>query len=113
MDDPSRQSAASILLMSYVDDQVTAIRHHGSRMREDEADAVHKMRIAIRRLRAALATYRKLLDPDVVSHLRGELKWLAAASGAARQPPFGVNPSVQLSKPYGSWGPPMAYSHRP
>lgn len=84
MDDPSRESAASILLMSYLDDQVTKLKHHASRVREDEPDAVHKMRIAIRRLRAALATYRKLLDPDVVAHLRRELNWLAGASGAAR-----------------------------
>lgn len=84
MDDPSGKSPASALLMSYLADQVTALRHHGSRVRENEADAVHKMRIAIRRLRATLATYRKLLDPDVVAHLRGELKWLAGASGAAR-----------------------------
>ena len=84
MDEPSRKSPAAILLMSYLDDQVTALRHHESRAREDKLDAVHKMRIAIRRLRAALATYRKLLDPDVVAHLRAELKWLAGASGAVR-----------------------------
>lgn len=84
MNDLSRKSPASALLMSYLDEQVTALRHQASRVREDEASAVHKMRIAIRRLRAALATYRKLLDPDVVVHLRAELKWLAGTSGAAR-----------------------------
>lgn len=84
MGDPSRKSPASILLMSYLDEQVTMLRHQDLRVRDDEAEAVHKMRIAVRRLRAALATYRKLLDPDAVAHLRGELKWLAGASGAAR-----------------------------
>ena len=84
MNDLSRTSPASILLMSYLADQVTALRHQASRVREDEADSTHKMRIAIRRLRAALATYRKLLDPDAVAHLRGELKWLAGTTGAAR-----------------------------
>jgi CHAD domain-containing protein len=84
VNDLSRKSPASILLMSYLDDQVTALRHQAARVREDEASAVHKMRIAIRRLRAALATYRTLLDRDVVAHLRGELKWLAGTSGAAR-----------------------------
>lgn len=84
MGDPTRNSPASVLLMSYLEDQVAMLRHHGSRVREDEADAVHKMRIAIRRLRAALAAYRKLLDPDVVAHLRGELRWLAGASAVAR-----------------------------
>jgi CHAD domain-containing protein len=84
MDDPSRKSPASILLMSYVDDQVQMIRQQEARVRQDEPDAVHKMRIAIRRLRATLATYRRLLDPDVVAHLREELKWLAGTSGPAR-----------------------------
>lgn len=84
MGDPPRTSPASVLLMSYVDDQVHMLRQQGARVRDDEPDAVHKMRIAIRRLRAALATYRKLLDPDVVAHLRAELKWLAGTSGAAR-----------------------------
>ena len=84
MGDPSRKSPASILLMSYLDEQVAMLRRQGSRVREDEADAVHTMRIALRRLRAALASYRKLLDPDAVTHLRGELKWLAGAAGAAR-----------------------------
>jgi CHAD domain-containing protein len=84
MDDPSRRSPASVLLMSYLDDQVQMLRQQEARVRQDESDAVHKMRIAIRRLRAALATYRKLLDADVVAHLRGELKWLAGASGRAR-----------------------------
>jgi CHAD domain-containing protein len=84
MDDPTRKHAASTLLMSYVDDQVQMLREQEPRVRRDEADAVHKLRIAIRRLRASLATYRKLLDPDVVANLRGELKWLAGTSGAAR-----------------------------
>lgn len=84
MDDPPRKGPASALLMSYVADQVQALRQQATRVRHDEPDAVHKMRIAIRRLRATLATYRKLLDPDVVAHLRGELKWLAGTSGAAR-----------------------------
>jgi CHAD domain-containing protein len=84
MDDPSRTSPASILLMSYVDDQVQMLKRQLPRVGQDEPDAVHQMRIAIRRLRATLATYRKLLDPDEVAHLRGELKWLAGTSGAAR-----------------------------
>ena len=84
MDHPSRSSAASTLLLSYTNDQVQMLKEQEARVRQDEPDAVHKMRIAIRRLRAALAAYRKLLRPDVVAHLREELKWLAGTSGAAR-----------------------------
>lgn len=84
MDAPSRRSPASTLLLSYLDDQAQALRKQSRRVRHDESDSVHKMRIAIRRLRAVLATYRKLLDPEVAAHLRSELKWLAGASGRAR-----------------------------
>jgi len=42
------------------------------------------MRIATRRLRSALATYRPLLDPALATRLRGELSWLAGVLGAAR-----------------------------
>lgn len=80
----SRESPASTLLLSYLGDQVQALKEQSDRVRQDEPDSVHKMRIAIRRLRAVLATYRKLLEPEVVAHLRAELKWLAATSSRAR-----------------------------
>ncbi|MET3923548.1 CHAD domain-containing protein [Arthrobacter sp. UYEF20] len=54
-------------------------------MRLDAQDAVHRMRVATRRMRSALATYRKLLDDaDSVRSLRDELKWLAGVLGEAR-----------------------------
>jgi CHAD domain-containing protein len=42
----------------------------------DEPDAVHQMRVATRRLRSALATYRPLLDRERTDPVRQELKWL-------------------------------------
>jgi CHAD domain-containing protein len=45
---------------------------------------VHQMRVGIRRLRSDLRTFKRLLDPDWTTGLRGELKWLADALGAAR-----------------------------
>jgi len=53
-------------------------------VRADEPDAVHQMRVATRRLRSALATFRPLLDRDVTDPLRDELKWLGEVLGAAR-----------------------------
>ena len=47
-------------------------------------DAVHKMRVAVRRLRSALATYRRLLDRDETDALRDELKWLGGVLGPVR-----------------------------
>jgi CHAD domain-containing protein len=42
------------------------------------------MRVATRRLRSALQTFERLVDPAVVRPLRDELKWLAAELGTAR-----------------------------
>ena len=53
-------------------------------VRLDAPDSVHKMRVATRRLRSALTTFKPLFAADVVRPLRGELKWLAGELGAAR-----------------------------
>ena len=53
-------------------------------VRLDAPDSVHKMRVATRRLRSALTTFKPLVDPDVARSLRDELKWLAGELGAAR-----------------------------
>lgn len=54
------------------------------RVRLDADDAVHRTRIAVRRLRSALATYRRLLDRDRSEHLRAELQWLGGVLGPVR-----------------------------
>ncbi|MFB6893137.1 CHAD domain-containing protein [Kitasatospora sp. NPDC056327] len=53
-------------------------------VRADEPDAVHRMRVACRRLRSAFRTYRGLLAPGATDELVAELRWLAAALGRAR-----------------------------
>ncbi|MFP5218632.1 MAG: CHAD domain-containing protein, partial [Actinomycetes bacterium] len=53
-------------------------------VRRDEPDSVHKMRVATRRLRSALKTFRPLLDRERTDPLRDELKHLAGVLGAAR-----------------------------
>jgi CHAD domain-containing protein len=50
----------------------------------DDPEDVHKFRVATRRLRSDLRTFRKLLDRDWVAGLRGELKWLGGEIGAVR-----------------------------
>ncbi len=53
-------------------------------VRLDAEDSVHQMRVASRRLRSALATYRPLFDRAVTDPLREELKWIGAVLGDAR-----------------------------
>ena len=49
-----------------------------------DAEAVHQMRVAVRRLRAALGLFAKALDRDARSGLAAELRWLQRRLGAAR-----------------------------
>ena len=79
------KGAAAEVLLAYLQEQVQALKDEDPHVRLDAPDAVHRMRVATRRMRSALATYRKLLDdPDTVRFLRDELKWLAGVLGEAR-----------------------------
>jgi len=53
-------------------------------VRRDLPDSVHQMRVSARRIRSALATFAPLLDAEVASGVREELKWLASELGAVR-----------------------------
>ncbi|MFC9966698.1 CHAD domain-containing protein [Nocardia ignorata] len=53
-------------------------------VRADAEDSVHQMRVATRRLRSVLRSYRKLFDSDAAAETVTELKWLAELLGVAR-----------------------------
>jgi CHAD domain-containing protein len=80
----SVKTPAGDALLAHLREQVKQIRRQDLPVRLDAPDAVHKMRVATRRLRSALTTFKRLFDPDVARPLRGELKWLAGELGAAR-----------------------------
>jgi CHAD domain-containing protein len=50
----------------------------------DDPEDVHQARVATRRLRSDLRTFRRLLDPEWNAGLRAELRWAAAELGAVR-----------------------------
>src|ERR1700730_12338203 len=50
----------------------------------DNVEAIHQGRIAIRRLRAAMALFKPMVFDIAYRRLRDELKWLASLFGAAR-----------------------------
>jgi CHAD domain-containing protein len=78
------RTPAGEALLAHVREQVQQIRAQDLPVRLDAPDAVHKMRVATRRLRSALTTFKPLFDADASRRLRGELKWLAGELGAAR-----------------------------
>lgn len=81
---PRRKGPASALLLSYLHEQVEALKTHDAGVGEGAPDAVHQLRVAARRMRSVLASIRKLTDKGTAQFLRGELQWLAGAVGAAR-----------------------------
>ena len=49
-----------------------------------EAEAVHQMRVALRRLRAAITLFKTVVEDDRRDEIRAELKWMANLLGEAR-----------------------------
>ncbi|MFG1906460.1 CHAD domain-containing protein [Kribbella sp. NPDC048928] len=79
-----KKPRTSDLFRAYAGAQLQAIRDRDPEVRRDVPDSIHKFRVATRRLRSALATYRPVIDRTAGDELRAELKWLAGELGAAR-----------------------------
>lgn len=79
-DDPAAQAVRRAIATSVV----ALVRHDpGVRVDEDIED-VHRMRVAVRRLRSHLRTFRPLLDEDWALGLQKELRWLGRELGRVR-----------------------------
>jgi CHAD domain-containing protein len=72
-------------LSEFVAAQLAELRANDPAVREsDDADAVHDMRVAIRRLRSVLRTARPMLDRAWVDDTRAELDRFGQLLGAIR-----------------------------
>jgi CHAD domain-containing protein len=82
---PARDAPAGEHLTAMLRRQERALLAHdpGTRLGTD-AEQLHQMRVATRRLRAYLRAARPLLDPDWDEALRSELAWLGGALGPVR-----------------------------
>jgi CHAD domain-containing protein len=80
----SISSSGGEAVLVHIREQVQQIVAQDLPVRLDVRDSIHKMRVATRRLRSALTTFKPLFTADVVRPLREELKWLAGELGAAR-----------------------------
>lgn len=72
------------LLLTYLSAQVDELRSREPGARIDSPDAVHRMRVATRRLRSSLATFRPLFGGSKPQRLRDELKWVGTVLGPVR-----------------------------
>lgn len=71
------------LVDAYLQAQYTAIFEGDLALRR-EVNAVHRTRVAVRRLRSTVRTFGKLFDSDAAGRLEAELVWIAAVLGEVR-----------------------------
>ena len=83
-----QQSSIGDVVRASVSDELRHLLAHEWRLRlalpDPAAQDVHQARVATRRLRSNLKTFRSLLDPVWVKHVRSDLKWLGSALGGLR-----------------------------
>jgi len=82
---PPKDAPAVEHLRAYLRAQLEAIERHDPAVRVgSDPEDLHKLRVAVRRSRAALREARALLGDDQGRTLRDELKWLGGRLGPAR-----------------------------
>jgi CHAD domain-containing protein len=81
---PPRSASAAEVVQAYLRLQVAALRSQEPRVRADELDAVHQMRVATRRLRAAFRSFGTVIPRPETEPVMAELRWLGTALGEAR-----------------------------
>ncbi len=82
---PTKDAPAVEHLRAYLRAQLEAIERHDPAVRVgSDPEDLHKLRVAVRRSRAALREGRALLGDEHRRTLRDELKWLGGRLGPAR-----------------------------
>ncbi|MFD9124769.1 CHAD domain-containing protein, partial [Kitasatospora sp. NPDC059571] len=81
---PRKVGTVGAALTAYLRAQVASLESLDAAVRLDEPDAVHRMRVTVRRLRSALAVHRRILRKGSVDHVEAELRRLGRILGRAR-----------------------------
>ena len=81
---PSPRDPAWVAVQAHLLTQARRLLLQDVRVRRDLPDAVHQMRVAARRLRSSLRTFRPLVEREWADALREELGWVASELGAIR-----------------------------
>lgn len=83
--EPSSPDApAALAIRGIVAKYAKAFALQDQRVRRQEPDSVHQMRVAARKLRSALKAFKPLFDEEWAEALRTELGWAAGELGASR-----------------------------
>ncbi len=81
---PDGKSPAGRAVLAYLAGPAEEIIRYDPLVRQQIPDAVHRMRVATRRMRSALQVFGKLVERDRARRLVEELTWLADVLGPAR-----------------------------
>ncbi|MGZ0203855.1 CHAD domain-containing protein [Streptomyces sp. RM1] len=81
---PAEPVTAGDHVLAYLRAQRDALVALDPAVRLDTPDAVHRMRVATRRARGTLRTFRSVLDRAATDPVAAELKWLAGELGVDR-----------------------------
>jgi CHAD domain-containing protein len=71
-------------VLAYAREQRDAIAAHDPGVRRGDPESVHKMRVATRRLRSTLKTFKRSFPDALAARVGPELKWLAHQLGEVR-----------------------------
>jgi CHAD domain-containing protein len=77
-------SPAGQVVLAYLRAQTDAVKRLDPMVRRDEPDSVHQMRVATRRLRSTLRSFRRIIRRGDTQQLAAELKWLGDLLGGER-----------------------------
>lgn len=80
----SPQAPSGDVLLTYLSRQVGTLQAWEPAVRVDAPDAVHKARVACRRLRGVLQTFSPLFERGRAAGLRADLRWAGGLLGAPR-----------------------------
>ena len=72
------------LLTAHLTEQVARLHEQDAGLRDGRPESTHRLRIAARRLRSALSTFRPILDRSLTDPVQDELRWLGQALAPAR-----------------------------
>jgi len=78
------RTSAGALLLDYLNTQADAIVGGHFAIHRDADDAVHKTRVACRRIRSTLRTFGDFFDADQANAFEAELQWYAEVLGNVR-----------------------------
>lgn len=81
---PGSKSSAGDVVLAYLRAQAEQLREYDPLVRRDTPDAVHRMRVAARRMRSALQAFGRVLDRKRTRELAAELKWMSGELSGAR-----------------------------